>query len=96
MDANACLVAAQNGIPSVIVTCGERGLLGYEEGKRHALGFLRRVSGHAEARGVTLVMENINSGHMGGPPEHGPRRSGLLQCGPGCSSVVRRSACIVE
>jgi hydroxypyruvate isomerase len=61
--------AAQNGIPSIIVTCGERGLPGYEEGKRHALGFLRRVSGHAEARGVTLVMENINSGHVGGPPE---------------------------
>lgn len=61
--------AALNGIPSIIVTCGERGTIGYEEGKRNAVGFLRRVSGHAEVRGVTLVMENINSGHVGGPPE---------------------------
>jgi hydroxypyruvate isomerase len=61
--------AAQNGIPSVIVTCGERGTISYEDGKHNAVGFLRRVSSHAQARGVTLVMENINSGHMGGPPE---------------------------
>jgi hydroxypyruvate isomerase len=61
--------AAQNGIPSIIITCGERGSISYEEGKRNAVGFLRRVSSHAQARGVTLVMENINSGHMGGPPE---------------------------
>jgi hydroxypyruvate isomerase len=61
--------AAGNGIPSIIVTCGERGAISYEDGKRNAVGFLRRVGPHAEARGVTLVMENINSGHMGGPPE---------------------------
>lgn len=61
--------AAGNGIPNIIVTCGERGAIGYEEGKRNALDFLRRVRSHAEARGVTLVMENINSGHLGGPPE---------------------------
>lgn len=61
--------AAKNGIPSIIITCGERGTISYEEGKRNAVSFLRRVSGHAEARGVTLVIENINSGHMGGPPE---------------------------
>lgn len=60
--------AAAHGIPSIIVTCGERGELGYDEGKRNAIGFLRRVSAQAEARGVTLVMENINSGHLGGPP----------------------------
>lgn len=60
--------AAQNGIPSVIVTCGERGSIGYEQGQRNAASFLRRVSSHAEARRVTLVMENINSGHAGGPP----------------------------
>ncbi|CAN7238690.1 TIM barrel protein [Pseudoduganella sp. LjRoot289] len=60
--------AATHGIPNIIVTCGARGSLGYEEGKRNALGFLRRVRAQAEARGVTLVMENINSGHSGGPP----------------------------
>lgn len=60
--------ACANGIPSIIVTCGERGALNYDEGKRNALAFLRRVRGQAEARGVTLVMENINSGHTGGPP----------------------------
>lgn len=61
-------VAAQQGIPNIIVTCGVRGNLGYEEGKRNAIAFLQRVRAQAEARGVTLVMENINSGHAGGPP----------------------------
>lgn len=61
-------VAAREGIPNIIVTCGVRGGLGYEEGQRNAIGFLRRVRAQAEARGVTLVMENINSGHTGGPP----------------------------
>jgi hydroxypyruvate isomerase len=61
--------AAANGIPNIIVTCGERAAIGYDEGKRNALAFLRRVRAHAEAREVTLVMENINSGHAGGPPE---------------------------
>ncbi|MET0265086.1 MAG: TIM barrel protein [Duganella sp.] len=61
-------VAAQQGIPNIIVTCGVRGSLTYEEGKRNAIGFLQRVRAQAEARGVTLVMENINSGHSGGPP----------------------------
>lgn len=61
-------VAAQQGIPNIIVTCGVRGNLSYEEGKRNAIAFLQRVRAQAEARGVTLVMENINSGHSGGPP----------------------------
>lgn len=60
--------AAANGIPNIIVLCGERGAIGYDEGKRNAVAFLQRVRSHAEARGVTLVMENINSGHTGGPP----------------------------
>jgi hydroxypyruvate isomerase len=60
--------AAANNIPSILLTCGERGALSYDEGKRNAIAFLRRVSAQAEARGVTLVMENINSGHAGGPP----------------------------
>jgi hydroxypyruvate isomerase len=60
--------AALNRIPSIIVTCGERGQIGYEEGKRNALAFLRRVAAQAEQRGVTLVIENINSGYLGGPP----------------------------
>lgn len=60
--------AAVNQIPSIIVTCGERGAIGYDEGKRNAIAFLRRVAPHAEARKVLLVMENINTGHTGGPP----------------------------
>ncbi|QBE65848.1 TIM barrel protein [Pseudoduganella lutea] len=60
--------AAMHGIPNIILTCGERGAIGHEEGKRNALAFLRRVSAHAEQRGVTLAIENINSGHSGGPP----------------------------
>lgn len=60
--------AALHAIPNIIVTCGARGSLDYDEGKRNAIGFLQRVRAHAEARGVTLVMENINSGHTGGPP----------------------------
>ncbi|USX17112.1 TIM barrel protein [Oxalobacteraceae bacterium OTU3CAMAD1] len=60
--------AADNQIPSIIVTCGERGAIGYDEGKRNAIAFLRRVAPHAEARKVLLVMENINTGHTGGPP----------------------------
>jgi hydroxypyruvate isomerase len=61
--------AASNGFPSIILTCGERARLGYQEGKVNAIGFLERVRAHAEARGVTLVLENINSGHPGGPPD---------------------------
>lgn len=60
--------AATHGIGNIIVTCGARGSLSYEEGKQNAIGFLQRVRRHAEARGVTLVIENINSGHSGGPP----------------------------
>ncbi|MYM34520.1 hypothetical protein GTP38_09235 [Duganella sp. FT94W] len=45
-----------------------RGSLSDQQGKRNAIGFLQRVRAQAEARGVTLVMENINSGHSGGPP----------------------------
>lgn len=60
--------AAVNQIPNIIVTCGERGAISYDEGKRNAIAFLRRVAPHAEARKVLLVMENINTGHTGGPP----------------------------
>jgi hydroxypyruvate isomerase len=60
--------AAANAIPSIIVTCGERDKIGYDQGKVNALNFLGRVHAHAEHRGVTLVLENINSGHPGGPP----------------------------
>lgn len=60
--------AATNGIPNIIVTCGTRGDIGYDEGKRNALKFLAGVRAHAEASGVTLVVENINSGYAGGPP----------------------------
>lgn len=61
--------AALAGIPNIILTCGTRERLHYDAGKNNAIGFLRRVRAHAEARGVTLVLENINSGHAGGPPE---------------------------
>ncbi|WP_092271374.1 MULTISPECIES: TIM barrel protein [unclassified Duganella] len=61
--------AAANGIPNILVTCGARGEVGYEAGKRNAIGFLERLRAQAEQRGVTIVMENINSGHAGGPPE---------------------------
>jgi hydroxypyruvate isomerase len=61
--------AAANGIPNIIVTCGTRASIGYDEGKRNAVGFLAGVRAHAEARGVTLVLENINSGYPGGPPD---------------------------
>jgi hydroxypyruvate isomerase len=61
--------AAANGFPSIIVTCGERDKIGYQEGKANAIRFLERVRAQAEARGVTLVLENINSGYPGGPPE---------------------------
>jgi hydroxypyruvate isomerase len=60
--------AAANGIPSIIVTCGSRADIGYDDGKRNAINFLAGIRGHAEARGVTLVVENINSGYAGGPP----------------------------
>jgi hydroxypyruvate isomerase len=60
--------AAANGIPNIIVTCGTRGNIGYDQGKRNAMNFLADVRAHAEARGVTLVVENINSGYAGGPP----------------------------
>jgi hydroxypyruvate isomerase len=61
--------AALNGFPSIILTCGERDRIGYPGGQTNAIQFLERVRAQAEARGVTLVLENISSGHAGGPPD---------------------------
>lgn len=60
--------AADNDIPNIILLCGTRLGLTYEQGATNAIAFCNEVKGHAEQRGVTLCMENINSTGFGGPP----------------------------
>lgn len=61
-------VAADNGIPAVILLCGTRHAVSYTEGAENAVAFCNQVKDHAERRGVTLCMELINSTGVGGPP----------------------------
>jgi hydroxypyruvate isomerase len=54
-------VAARERFPNVIVLAGTRDRVSYEEGAENAVAFLNEIKSHAEARGVTLCMENLNS-----------------------------------
>ena len=53
--------AAQNGIPALICFSGNREGRSEQEGLDNCAEGLRRVAGHAEARGVTLCVELLNS-----------------------------------
>jgi hydroxypyruvate isomerase len=61
-------LAADNGLPNIILLAGTRGGGSYEDGAQNAIDFCNQVKAHAEQRGVTLCMELINSTGFGGPP----------------------------
>jgi len=61
-------VAAENGFPNVIVLAGSATPdVDYRQGADNTVTFLNEVKSHAEQKGVTLVLEKINSkGIFGG------------------------------
>jgi hydroxypyruvate isomerase len=52
--------AAANGCPNVIAVGGQRRGMGTEEAAGHAVAFLNRLKGHAEDKGVNIVLEPVN------------------------------------
>lgn len=60
-------VAADNGIPNIILLCGTRAQVPLAQGADNAVDFCRKIAAHAERRNVVLCMELINSTGVGGP-----------------------------
>ena len=52
---------ALNGVPDALIVGGQRKGMSYSEGADNAVAFLNRVKDHAEAKGVTLCMEVMNT-----------------------------------
>ncbi|HWF39343.1 MAG TPA: TIM barrel protein [Candidatus Acidoferrales bacterium] len=52
---------AANGCPNVVIIGGQRKNMGYSEGADNAVAFLNRVKVHAEAKGINLCMEIMNT-----------------------------------
>ncbi len=69
----ACLgaieLAADHGIANIALHCGSRLGMTSEQGARNAVAFLLEVKDRAEARDVTLNIENMNSLGQFAPPE---------------------------
>jgi hydroxypyruvate isomerase len=62
-------VAADNGFPTVAVWAGTRDTVTYEQGADNAVAFMNLVKDHAEKRGVTIVIELLNSLGQVAPPK---------------------------
>jgi hydroxypyruvate isomerase len=54
-------ICATNGCPNMIAVGGQRRGMSYEEGADNAVAMLNRVKHHAEDKGVTICLENMNS-----------------------------------
>jgi hydroxypyruvate isomerase len=54
-------VCAAGGCPNIAIVGGQRGGMSYSEGANNAVAFFNRVKGHAEEKGVSLVIEIMNS-----------------------------------
>lgn len=54
-------ICAANECPNMIVVGGQRRGMSYEEGADNAVAMLNRVKHHAEDKGVTICLENMNS-----------------------------------
>jgi hydroxypyruvate isomerase len=52
---------ALNGVPDALIVGGQRKGMSYSEGANNAVAFFNRVKDHAEAKGVTLCMEVMNT-----------------------------------
>ena len=53
--------AAANGVPNIITFSGNRDGQADQEGADNCVALLNRVKGHAEDKGVTIAMEDLNS-----------------------------------
>jgi hydroxypyruvate isomerase len=62
-------IAAREGFPNIIVLAGSKQHMSYEEGADNAVTFLNAVKAKAEAKGVTLCMELLNSKGIMAPPQ---------------------------
>jgi hydroxypyruvate isomerase len=62
-------IAAREGFPNVIVLAGSKEHMSYAEGADNAATFLNAVKAKAEAKGVTLCMELLNSKGIMAPPQ---------------------------
>jgi hydroxypyruvate isomerase len=62
-------IAAREGFPNILVLAGSREQMSYEEGADNAVFFLNEVKAKAEAKGVTLCMELLNSKGIQAPPQ---------------------------
>ncbi|MBV9504746.1 MAG: TIM barrel protein [Acidobacteriia bacterium] len=54
-------ICAANECPNMIAVGGQRRGMSYEEGADNAVAMLNRVKHHAEDKGVTICLENMNS-----------------------------------
>jgi hydroxypyruvate isomerase len=61
-------LAGDHGVPNILLLAGTRHEVSYEQGAANAVAFCSRVKDHAEQRGVTLVIELVNSKGQYGPP----------------------------
>jgi len=63
---------AEAGFPNVICMSGNRGTVSEEEGQKNCVEALKQVAGLAEKKGVTVVMELLNSkvDHKGYMADH--------------------------
>lgn len=62
-------IAAREGFPNIIVLAGSGEHMSYEEGADNAVSFLNAAKAKAEANGVTLCMELLNSKGIQAPPQ---------------------------
>jgi hydroxypyruvate isomerase len=62
-------VAAANGCPNVLIQCGSRRQVTSAEGADNTVEFLNKVKDQAEAKGVTICIENLNSLGIQSPPQ---------------------------
>jgi len=69
-------LCADAGVPNILLMAGTRHEVSYEEGAANTVAFCKLIRDHAEQRGVTFVMELVNSKLQFGPPlslfDHGP------------------------
>lgn len=61
-------LCADAGVPNILLFAGTRHEVSYEQGADNAVAFGGLVREHAEQRGVTFVIELVNSKMLFGPP----------------------------
>lgn len=61
-------LTADHGVPNILLQAGTRHTVTYEEGADNAVAFCKPLREQAERRGVSLVIELVNSKMQFGPP----------------------------